>query len=93
VTGVDKAAPGFVLDGKVATARTITEFYTKTSGGSCTATLKNGSNEIGQIATDGTGKVDSSLTNTSVSAGDRLGVVITLNSSALDLEIVVKYTA
>ena len=93
VTGVDKAAPGFVLDGKVATARTITEFYTKTSGGSCTATLKNGSNEIGQIATDNTGKVDSSLTNTSVSAGDRLGVVITSNSSAVDLEIVVKYTA
>jgi hypothetical protein len=95
VAPADKASPGFVVDGRVASARTITNFYAKTSGGTCTVTLRNvtDSVDIGAVSASSTGQSAGSLSNTSVAAAERLGIVITSNSSAADLELVVEYTA
>lgn len=91
----DKASPGYVVDARVASARTITNFYVKTESGSCVATLRNITDnvEIASATANTSGASDASLINTGVTANERLGVVISSNSSGVDLQIVVEYTA
>jgi len=91
----DKASPGYVVDARVASARTITNFYAKTESGSCVATLRNITDnvEIASVTANSTGASDASLINTAVTENERIGVVISSNSSAVDLQIVVEYTA
>lgn len=90
----DKISPGYVVDAKVATNRTITGFYAKTESGTCTATLRNITDnvEIGSISVTSAGGSDATLINTSVTTGERIGVVVSSNASATDLQIVVEYT-
>jgi hypothetical protein len=90
-TPADKDYP---IDGRVATARTITNFYAKTAGGTCTATLKNltDATTIGSINVTQTGASAASLTNTAVDENDRLGITISLTSAADMLEMVAEYT-
>ena len=86
----------YTLDGRVAAARTVTNFYAKTSSGTCTATLKNLTAippaTIGTISVTSTGGSAASLTNTSLTATDRIAIEIISSSSPADLEMVVEYT-
>jgi hypothetical protein len=84
----------YVIDGRVAAGRTVTNFYAKTSTGTCTATLKNvtDTTTIGTISVTSTGGSAASLTNTSVTENERLSIEISSNSSSADLELVVEYT-
>jgi hypothetical protein len=84
----------YTIDGRVATARTVTNYYAKTSSGTCTAVLKNltDATTIGSITVTSTGASAGSLSNTAVDENDRLGLEITIGSSTADLEIVVEYT-
>jgi len=84
----------YTLDGRVAAARTVTNFYAKTSSGTCTATLKNltDATTIGTISVTSTGGSAASLTNTSLTANERIAIEITSNSSSADLEMVVEFT-
>jgi len=84
----------YIIDGRVAAARTITNFYAKTSSGTCTATLKNvtDTTTIGTISVTSTGGSAASLSNTAVTENERLSIEISSNSSSEDLEMVVEYT-
>jgi hypothetical protein len=86
----------YIIDGRVAAGRTVTNFYAKTSSGTCTATLKNASDTppstIGTISVTSTGGSAASLSNTAVTENERLSIEISSNSSAADLELVVEYT-
>ena len=84
----------YTLDGRVAAARTVTNFYAKTSSGTCTATLKNltDATTIGTISVTSTGGSAASLTNTGLTANERIAIEISSNSSGADLEMVVEYT-
>jgi len=84
----------FTLDGRVAAARTVTNYYAKTSSGTCTAVLKNltDATTIGSITVTSTGASAGSLSNTAVDENDRLGLEISIGSSTADLEIVVEFT-
>lgn len=84
----------YTLDGRVAAARTVTNFYAKTSSGTCTATLKNltDATTIGTISVTSTGGSAASLTNTGLTANERIAIEISSNSSSADLEMVVEFT-
>jgi hypothetical protein len=84
----------YTLDARVAAARTVTNFYAKTSTGSCIAVLKNltDATTIGTIAVTDSGGSAASLTNTALGENDRIAIEITANSSSADLEMVVEYT-
>jgi len=84
----------YIIDGRVAAARTITNFYAKTSSGTCTATLKNvtDTTTIGTISVTSTGGSAASLSNTAVTENERLSIEISSNSSSEDLELVVEFT-
>ena len=84
----------YTIDARVAAARTVTNFYAKTSSGTCTATLKNltDATTIGTISVTSTGGSAASLTNTAIDENDRIGITISSNSSGADLEMVVEYT-
>lgn len=84
----------YTLDARVAAARTVTNFYAKTSTGSCIAVLKNltDATTIGTIFVIDSGGSASSLTNTALGEDDRIAIEITANASGEDLEMVVEYT-
>ena len=82
----------YTIDGRVAAARTITNFYAKTASGTCTAALKNGIATVGTISVTSTGGSAGSLVSTSVSENARITVTISSTSSAEDLELVVEFT-
>lgn len=82
----------YTIDGRVAAARTITNFYAKTASGTCTAALKNGIATVGTISVTSTGGSAGSLVTTSVSENARITVTISSTSSAEDLELVVEFT-
>jgi hypothetical protein len=84
----------YTLDGRVAAARTVTNYYAKTLSGTCTAVLKNltDATTIGSITVTSTGASAGSLSNTAVDENDRLGLEISIGSTPADLEIVVEYT-
>lgn len=84
----------YIIDGRCAAARTVTNFYAKTSTGTCTATLKNvtDTTTIGTISVTSTGGSAGSLSNTAIGENDRISIEISSNSSSEDLEIVVEYT-
>ena len=88
------AGKTYTLDGRAATARTITNFYAKTSSGTATTVLKNltDATTIGSIAATTTGASAGSLSNTAVDENDRLGIEISIASATEDLELVVEYT-
>lgn len=90
------SAKTYMMDGRVAAARTITNFYVRTSSGNCVVALKNFATSpatlIGSETATVSGASASILANTSIAAGDRLGVDITNPSgNPGDLEIVVEY--
>ena len=84
----------YTLDARVAADRTVTNFFAKTSSGTCTATLKNltDATTIGTISVTSTGGSAASLSNTSLGENDRIGIEVSSNSSSEDLEMVVEYT-
>ena len=64
----------YTLDARVAADRTVTNFFAKTSTGTCTATLKNltDATTIGTISVTSTGGSAASLSNTSLGENDRI---------------------
>jgi hypothetical protein len=84
----------YIIDGRCAAARTVTNFYAKTSTGTCTATLKNvtDTTTIGTISVTSTGGSAASLSNTAIGENDRISIEISSNNSSEDLELVVEYT-
>ena len=84
----------YTIDGRAATARTITNLYAKTDSGTCTLTLKTltDATTIGSVSVTDAGGSASSLSNTAVGENDRLGITIASNSSSDLLELVVEYT-
>jgi len=90
---VTAAVKTYYVDPFVSAAMTITGFYIKCLGGSGTASLKNGSNVVKTVNfTTSTGD-QSSLSNTSVSAGAALTLDVTTNTSATDILFVVEFTS
>ena len=83
----------YTLDPKVSTARTITGFYIKSASGTVTATLKNGSDTIKAASVSSSSGDQTSLANTSVAADAVLTLVLSSNSSALDVIFNVEYTS
>jgi hypothetical protein len=88
-TAADKT---YTIDPGAVGARTITGFYIKSASGTCTATLKVGSSTVKAASVSSSSGDQSSLANTSVAANDVLTVVVSSNSSALDVIFSVEYT-
>jgi hypothetical protein len=84
----------YIIDGRVAKGRTVTNFYAKTSSGTCTATLKNvtDTTTIGTISVTSAGGSAASLSNTTLDENDRISIEVSSSSSPADLELVVEYT-
>ena len=84
----------YFIDPDVATARTITGFYTKSGSGTCTAALRNHTDgvNIKSAAVNDTGGSQGGLANTSVDAGDQLTISVSSNSSCLDFIFNVEFT-
>ena len=87
------AVKEYTLDPAVVTARTITAvFYIKSTSGTVTATLKNGSNTVKAASVTTSSGDQSSLANTSVAVNGVISIVMTSNSSATDVIFAVEYT-
>ncbi len=82
----------YVIDPSPATARTITGYFIKSGSGTVTATLKNAAATVKAASVSTTSGVQSSLGNTSVSAGATMSIVTSSNSSATDVIFSVEYT-
>jgi hypothetical protein len=87
-TAADKT---YTIDPGVVAARTITSFYARSGSGTCTATLKNDTATVGVVSVT-TSSSTTLLSNTSVSAGDPITLVISSNSSATDVVFSVEFT-
>jgi hypothetical protein len=88
-TAADKT---YTIDPAAATARTISGFFIKSGYGTCTATLKVGSDTVKAASVSTSSGDQSSLANTSVSADEAVTIVISSNSSATDVLFSVEYT-
>ena len=82
----------YIIDPSPATARTITGYYIKSGAGTVTATLKNANDTVKAASVATTSGDQSSLANTSVSAGATMSIVTSSNSSATDVVFSVEYT-
>ena len=82
----------YIIDPSAATDRTITGYYIKSGAGTVTATLKNANNTVKAASVATTSGDQSSLANTSVSAGATMSIVTSSNSSATDVVFSVEYT-
>jgi len=84
----------YTIDLTVATARTISALYFITSAGTVDVTLKNGANTV--YTADGLGttktSVTSGLSNTAVSAGGTITLVVDAVSTPADLSFAIYYT-
>lgn len=86
----------YVIDARVATARTIKSIYAETDAGSCSVTLKNLSDSpastIGFIFSSSGGAIDDTLSNEEIQENEKLGITIASVSSGISkLAIVVEY--
>jgi hypothetical protein len=88
------AVQTYTIDLTVATARTISALYFITSAGTVDVTLKNGANTV--YTADGLGttktSVTSGLSNTAVSAGGTITLVVDAVSTPADLSFAIYYT-
>ena len=82
----------YIIDPSAATDRTITGYYIKSGAGTVTATLKNANDTVKAASVATTSGDQSSLANTSVSAGATMSIVTSSNSSATDVVFSVEYT-
>ena len=89
-TAADKT---YTIDPGAVSARTITGFYIKSASGTCTANLKVGSSVVKAASVSSSSGDQTSLANTSVSVNDVITLVVSSNSSALDVIFSVEYTA
>ena len=83
----------YTLDPAAATARTITGFRITSGSGTCTATLKVGSNTVKAASVSTSSGDQSSLSNTAVAADEAITLVVSSNSSATDVVFAVEYKA
>jgi len=84
-------AKTYYLDPRLPADRTITEFFAICGTGGCTAQIGDGTNTIGTMQVTTTGAT-ASLSNTSLSAGDSLEMVISNSIGCFDYRFAVKYT-
>ena len=89
-TAADKT---YTIDPGAVSARTITGFYIKSASGTCTANLKVGTDVVKAASVSSSSGDQSSLANTSVAVNDVITLVVSSNSSALDVIFSVEYTA
>lgn len=80
----------YYLDPRLAADRTITEFYAIAGTGGCTAEISGDGSSIGtmQVSTSGS---TASLSNTGLSAGNTLELILSDNSLCYDLRFAVRY--
>ena len=88
-TAADKT---YTLDPGAVSARTITGFYIKSASGTCTANLKVGSNVVKAASVTSSTGDQTSLANTAVAIDDVITLVVSSNSSAVDVIFSVEYT-
>ena len=88
-TAADKT---YTIDPAAATARTITGFYIQSASGTCTATLKVGTSTVKAASVSSSSGDQTGLANTSISVNDAVTIVVSSNSSALDVVFAVEYT-
>jgi len=82
----------YTLDPAAATARTITGLFLKTTSGSCTAKLLNGSSVVKESMTvNSSSGAFSSFANTTVAENSSISLVLTNNTTAIDLLFSVEY--
>ena len=82
----------YTIDPAVISDRTIVNFYAKTGGGGCTATLKNDAATVATIsATTGSGFAGF-ITNGAVTDGDPITIEISNNTSSANLVFQIEYT-
>lgn len=89
-TAADKT---YTIDPGAVSARTITGFYIKSASGTCTANLKVGTNVVKAASVSSSSGDQTSLANTAVAVNDVITLVVSSNSSALDVIFSVEYTA
>lgn len=83
----------YTIDPGAVSARTITGYHIKSASGTCTATLKVGTNVVKAASVSSSSGDQSSLANTSVSVDDVITLVVSSNSSSVDVIFSVEYTA
>jgi hypothetical protein len=88
-TAADKT---YTIDPAAATARTITGFRITSGSGTCTATLKIGSDTVKAASVSTSSGDQTSLANTDVAVNEAVTIVVSSNSSATDVVFSVEYT-
>ena len=83
-------AKRYYLDPTLPVGITITEFYAVCATGGCTAEISSNGSSIGTIQVSTT-PTTASLTNTSLSSGNTLDMIITDSSGCFDYRFSVKY--
>ena len=83
----------FTIEPGAVSGRTITGFYIKSASGTCTATLKVGTNTVKAASVSSSSGDQTSLANTAVAVNDVITIVVSSNSSAIDVIFSVEYTA
>lgn len=83
----------YTIDPGAVSARTITGFHIKSASGTCTVNLKVGTNVVKTASVSSSSGDQTSLANTSVSVDDAITLVVSSNSSAVDVIFSVEYTA
>ena len=81
----------YTIDAKVIADRTVTEFYGVAGTGSCTASLVSGGATLGNLSVSTSGAT-ASLSNTGLSAGVSLDMVVSGNSSCEEFKFVIGYS-
>ena len=94
-TGQIEAASNktYTIEPGAVSARTITGFYIKSASGTCTATLKVGTNTVKAASVSSSSGDQTSLANTAVAVNDVITIVVSSNSTAIDVIFSVEYTA
>jgi len=87
---VNKSSPGYMIDQRVVTSRTIKNLYAKTASGTCTVVVKrSGTATVATLAV--TSAVGSVSADSTVAPGNYLEIEVSNASSPVDLAIVVEY--
>ena len=82
----------YTIDPAVVSARTIVNFYARTGGGSCTATLKNDTSTVATISVTTSSGFAGLITSGAVADGDPITIEISNNTSSANLVFQIEYT-
>lgn len=84
----------YTIDRYVAFGRTITDIRIQSTSGTCSAAVKNGADTVGTVSVSSTsGGSSPSLSNATVAQNGAITLVISSNSSAVNVSFAIRYTA